>query len=70
MIQINLKPEEALILRETLETALSELRFEIADTDSRAYRNDLKHRRVVLQQVIETLAVSDGNLGTAEAVNS
>jgi hypothetical protein len=36
MVQINLKPEQALILRKTLETALSEPRFEIVGTESRA----------------------------------
>jgi hypothetical protein len=61
MAQLDLTPEEALILRETLEAALSELHLEIAATDNRAYRDDLKRRKAVLLHVIESLAANGAN---------
>ncbi len=61
MIQIDLDGEERAILRESLETLLSDLRMEIADTDRMAFRDRLKRRKAIIQKVIDALG------GTAPA---
>jgi hypothetical protein len=53
MFQLELNPEEQKILTEILDVCLSDLRMEIADTDSQDYRGILKERKAVL---IKTLA--------------
>ena len=55
MIQLDLEPEEQKILKEALESYLSDLRVEIADTDNMDYREMLKHRRDVLDKVVAAL---------------
>ncbi len=50
-IGMTLDREQAEILREILHTALTQLRFESARADSRAFREKLHHR----EQVVETL---------------
>lgn len=55
MSRIELGPEEAGLLRETLESCLEDLRMEIADTDSVEFRNDLKRKVEVLRAILERL---------------
>ena len=55
MIELDLTREEREVLLETLETDLSDLRMEIADTDSLDFRDMLKGRKAVLAKVIEAL---------------
>jgi hypothetical protein len=55
MLNIDLSPSEQAVLREVLETALSDLSTEISGTDAKDYRDDLKARREVLHRVIAAL---------------
>jgi hypothetical protein len=55
MIELDLTREEREVLLETLENDLSDLRMEIADTDSLDFRDMLKGRKAVLAKVIEAL---------------
>jgi len=54
-MKIELTQEEAELLRELLSFALSELRMEIADTDSSSYRETLKERKNTLKGLLEKL---------------
>jgi uncharacterized protein HemX len=56
MHTLELSSEEAYVLRETLQSFLSDLRMEIVDTDRKDYRDQLKHRRQLLERVVEALA--------------
>jgi hypothetical protein len=64
MAQIILTREEATILKEALSSYVSDLRMEIADTDSWDFRQRLKHEEVVLKKLMEQL---DGELAASEA---
>ncbi len=55
MVQLDLTEEEARILAEILENDHSDLRMEIADTDSMDFREMLKGRKAVLAKAIEAL---------------
>ncbi len=55
MVQIDLTREEQNVLREALRIYVSNLAFEIGDTDDRAYRIMLKERERVLRHVLEQL---------------
>ncbi len=55
MINLELTKEEKDILAMVLESYLSDLRMEIADTDSMNFRESLKKRKDVLKKVLETL---------------
>jgi hypothetical protein len=55
MVQLDLKPDEQKVLKETLESYLSDLRMEIADTDNKDYREQLKHRKDILNKVVAAL---------------
>lgn len=48
-------PEESQILRETLQSALNQLRNEIAHADNRAFRAGLQARERVVERVIAKL---------------
>lgn len=52
MVQIDLTPEEQGELRTALESYLSDLRMEIADTDSYDFRVGLKARKAALEKVL------------------
>ena len=56
MLELDLNEEEQSILKMVLESYLSDLRMEIADTDSYDFRQGLKERKAVLIKVIEALA--------------
>ncbi len=60
MFQLDLKPEEQEILVSILEVCLSDLRMEIADTDSMDYRDVLKERKEVLIKTLAALGSSPG----------
>jgi hypothetical protein len=55
MLNLDLSASDQAILRDVLETAVSEMGTEISGTDSKDYRDDLKDRREVLQKVIAAL---------------
>lgn len=59
MLHLNITHEENEILIDAIESYLSELRMEISDTDLRDFKEKLKHRRDVLQKVLEALKHSD-----------
>lgn len=58
MITVDLADEECAALRRVLETYLSDLRMEIADTDSFDFRAMLKERKGALQSVLRKLPES------------
>ena len=60
MIQLDLSNEERLVLLEMLETDLSDLRMEIADTDRQEFREMLKGRKAILAKTIEALQEAGG----------
>jgi hypothetical protein len=55
MIELDFNDEERRILLEVLESALSDLRMEIADTDSMDFRDMLKGRKEVIKKAIGAL---------------
>jgi len=54
-MQIDLTNEEAEMLNEILASYLSDLRMEIADTDSMDFREELKKREVLLKRLLNDL---------------
>ena len=52
MATIELGREEARLLREVLESYLSDLRMEIRGTDSRRFRDDLKKTEAMLRNLL------------------
>jgi hypothetical protein len=55
MISLDLSAEEREILQQVLETEFSDLRMEIAGTDSFDYRERLKRRKEVLRKVLDAV---------------
>ena len=55
MVHLTLEPIEAEVLRLVLESYLSDLRMEIADTDSMDFREKLKARKRVLRSIVNIL---------------
>jgi hypothetical protein len=55
MAHITFTPEEAAALRDILRNYLSDLRMEIADTDSMQFREKLKHEEVLLKKLLQQL---------------
>ena len=64
MAQISLTQEEAAALREVLSSYLSDLRMEIADTDSMRFREGLKRQEEFLKRLLQQL---DAELSAPEA---
>lgn len=58
MIQLELNDSEKQTLIEVLESYLSDLRYEIADTDSMDYREQLKSKKAVLEKTVAALKQS------------
>jgi hypothetical protein len=56
MIRLELTGEESTTLSEVLESYLSDLRMEIADTESMTFREGLKGKEALLKRVIARLA--------------
>jgi uncharacterized protein (DUF2164 family) len=55
MAQITLTQEEAAALRGVLNSYLSDLRMEVADTDSMQFRENLKREEVLLKKLLQQL---------------
>lgn len=55
MVYIQLDEEERTMLLQLLDTCVSDLRQEIADTDNYNYMNMLKQRREVLLKLLQAL---------------
>ena len=55
MILLELDEKEVVLLRETLASDLSDLGYEIANTDSKDYRDDLKEKQKALKRIVEQL---------------
>lgn len=56
MVHLELSHTDAEVLRMVLESYLSDLRMEIADTDSKDFREGLKARKLVLRGIANRLA--------------
>jgi len=57
MIQLQLNENERAILVELLETCISDLRVEIAGTDSLDYKEMLKQKKEVLMKLQQALLI-------------
>jgi hypothetical protein len=55
MISLELNETDQAVLTEVLESFLSDLRMEIADTERKEMRDVLKRQEVVIKRVLETL---------------
>lgn len=55
MVQLTLTAEEAATLRSVLQSYVSDLRMEIADTDSMDFRERLKAEETVLKRLLQQL---------------
>ena len=55
MTQLSLEPNEQDILIWALQSAVSDLGGEIADTENQEFREDLKQRKTVLQSILRRL---------------
>jgi hypothetical protein len=58
MVQLNLETKDAEALARVLQIYLSDLRFEIADTDRMAMRDRLKDEEKEIKAIIEQLATA------------
>ncbi len=58
MIHLELNDEEKEVLTTTLESYLSNLRYEIANTDNYDFRLQLKAKKAVLMKIAAALATS------------
>lgn len=55
MVTLELSPKEAAMLRDVLVSYTSDLRMEVADTDSMEFREGLKEREAFLKRLIQKL---------------
>jgi hypothetical protein len=55
MVQLDLSTDDVAALRETLESALSELRYEINNTDTHDYKVKLRAKKDSLEKALEQL---------------
>jgi hypothetical protein len=55
VISLDLSKEESEILVDVLTSDLSDIRMEIADTDSMDFREQLKRRKAVIEKVLTGL---------------
>jgi len=55
MIKLELTREEQRLLREIIEANLSDLRVEIVSTDRLDFKNALKRRKEILNNILEKL---------------
>ena len=58
MAQIEIDNEEIMMLEDILQSYLSDLRMEIADTDLQEYREGLKVKKDVLVKILDELKES------------
>jgi predicted component of type VI protein secretion system len=61
VLNIDLSATEEAILRDVLESVVSDLGMEIAGTDSQDFRERLKERREVVRKVIGGLTPASGS---------
>jgi hypothetical protein len=59
MTGLQLNPAETEMLREVLESFLSDLRFEVADTEKLAFREGLKKKEVFLKDLLGRLKMAE-----------
>lgn len=57
MPQLSLTEEDGATLRKALESYLSDLRMEIADTDAQDFRDALKREEAILTRLLDQLRV-------------
>jgi len=55
MPELLLTDIEVWTLKETLESSLSDLRMEVADTDLMDFRENLKEKEIVLKNILKKL---------------
>jgi hypothetical protein len=55
MVQLTLTDTDAATLKKALETYVSDLRMEVADTDAQDFREGLKQEESVIRRLIELL---------------
>lgn len=55
MVQLTLTAQEAATLRSALQSYVSDLRMEIADTDSMDFRERLKAEETLLKRLLQQL---------------
>ena len=60
MVHLELTPTDAEVLRMALESYLSDLRMEIASTDSMDFRERLKSKKAVLRKIANQVGVDRG----------
>lgn len=58
MVQLTLAPQEATMLRDVLESYVSDLRMEISNTDSMEFREGLKSREEFLKKILQQLTAA------------
>jgi hypothetical protein len=66
MVQITLTQEEVATLSRILSNDVSDLRMEIADTDSWQFRQNLKHEKGLLGKILEQLDTELASAGTSQ----
>ncbi len=54
-VDVHLSDDQTVVLREVLDAALRDLRFEIADTDNSFFRERLRGREVTLRELLAPL---------------
>ena len=59
MPKLELTPDEALLLKEILQSHLGDLRMEIAGTDLQSFRDKLRNNEEALKRIIEHLGKMD-----------
>lgn len=56
MTQLNLTETEVTTLRKTLDSYISDLRMEIADTEEKDFRDGLMQEEVILKKILKSLS--------------
>jgi len=59
MPNLELTAEEALLLKEILQSDLGDLRMEIADTDLQSFRDKLRSNEELIKRIIDRLGKMD-----------
>lgn len=59
MTNLNLSADQAHLLRDILEQVLSDMSVEIAGTDRKTYRDEIKTERSALRDILAQLAERD-----------
>ena len=54
-MKLNLTPEEAKVLEQTIEHSLNELTIEVAHTDNHEFRETLKQRKTTLDAILKQM---------------